>query len=277
MSVTRTRIKAATKQNELIAVTTSEGAGPVAIILGVKPGAIIGLDLVGIASLRATLDMAEAKHCESMNDVTGAPDAACEPSTTDRLFYKPQSFTMPNGEVRHFSPPAPFEPCPGVGTSIRGVFDGKVVKATHPAPPPETDPTSERTLSITAEMKRLAMMPKLGMPEPMPVLPLALLQWPAPGGTNPIRPPRYPQLTDWVRAQPEGARLLVCLSEDEARNASDMPAPSENLIYIRGHRTLFRELSSGHGITAVWLSSNVEPEYEHRIPNGVNVYREGEP
>lgn len=87
--------------------------------------------------------------------------------------------------------------------------------------------------------------------------------------------PTYSQLTDWVRAQPKGSRLLVVLSENELRDASSMPKPNENLVYVRGHRALFRELSSGHDAIVVWLSRSIAPDFESRIPQGVSVYREG--
>jgi hypothetical protein len=243
------------------------------------PFKIADLDLAGIAALRAALDKAEAAHLERIGEDAGSMGEACEPSTRDRLFYKPQSFTMSNGEVRHFSPPAPFEPCPGAGLSPVG---GKVVKATHPEPlqgkmsaPSEMKDLPRDVEAIAAEMKRLAMMPKVGAVEPMPDIPWLQKEWPTLGGKETIRTPRYHQLTDWVRAQPEGAILLAVFHEDE-------PIPAVAAHDARGKRiddcreyALHARMMGGHGYTAVWLSREVDSSCEGRIPQGVSVYREG--
>lgn len=128
-----TRIKGAAGLGELIAVPTTDGTGSVVIVFEVKPRSVIGIDRAGIAALRKALDDAEADYSDRTSDLDGErADSACDPSTRDRIFYKPQSITLPNGEVRHFSPPnPPFEPCPSADDCCLG---GKVVKATHQAP-----------------------------------------------------------------------------------------------------------------------------------------------
>ena len=86
--------------------------------------------------------------------------------------------------------------------------------------------------------------------------------------------PHYPQLTDWVRAQPEGSCLLAVFSKDE-------PIPSVFVGDNHGKRlddcyevTLAGRMSSGGNYSAVWLSRHVDPNCEAKIPRGVNVYRE---
>lgn len=57
------RINSVTGQTQLIAVTAdADGAGPVAIVLEIRPTAVIGLDINGIATLRKALDEAEAAY-----------------------------------------------------------------------------------------------------------------------------------------------------------------------------------------------------------------------
>jgi hypothetical protein len=251
------------------------------------------LDLAGIAALRAARDKAEAAYlARTGNPIVGiAVDSACEPSSRDRLFYKPQSLTMPNGEVRHFSPPAPFEPCPGIGLSAVG---GKVVKATHPEPvqgkmsaPSEIKDLPRDIGGIAAEMKRLAMMPKVGAVEPMAgiVDGFARDDWAERvkrteaqastfGGLEPIAP-RYPQLTDWVRAQPEGTRLLAVFRDGEPIPAVAIADNHGKQLHECYEHALYARMVGGYGYSAVWLSREVASSCEGRVPQGVSVYREG--
>lgn len=144
----------------------------------------VGLDIDGLIALRAALDKAESAYWKrTAKPMTGIIDAACEPSTRDRIFYKPQSITLPNGEVRHFSPPdPPFEPCPVADDRGLG---GKVVKATHPEPiqgkmsaPSEIKALPRDVQGLVAEMEQIAKMSKTGAVELPPDIPLPPLEWP---------------------------------------------------------------------------------------------------
>jgi hypothetical protein len=87
-------------------------------------------------------------------------------------------------------------------------------------------------------------------------------------------PSRYPQLTDWVRAQPEGAKLLAVFDEEEpipAVSAAD--AHDKQLDHCREY-ALHARMSGGYGYTAVWLSRETDHTCVNRIPNGISVYRE---
>lgn len=116
----------------------------------------VGLDIDGIAALRAALDKAETAYWKRMTKaVEGTINGcSCEPSASDRLFYKPRTIMLPNGEVRRCSPPKPpFEPCPAADD--RG-YGGMIVKATHPKRPSDTpsEPAKEATCNHIGERIR---------------------------------------------------------------------------------------------------------------------------
>lgn len=126
MSVTR--IKGTTGQSELIAVDTSEGAGPVAVVLEIKPGSVIGLDVAGIAALCAALDKAEAAYiARTIEPILARKDSACEPSIVDRIFKTPacEAFDKANNGSRYNTHIEAYEVCP----SIRGAW--QILPATH--------------------------------------------------------------------------------------------------------------------------------------------------
>ena len=110
-------------------------------------GVMLGVERVGLrvkivahgkAGAKAIAELLESLGARSDalgGDVIGIDDSACEPSASDRLFYKPRTIVLPNGEVRHFLPPnPPFEPCPAADD--RG-YGGMIIKATHPKRPSE--------------------------------------------------------------------------------------------------------------------------------------------
>lgn len=112
------------------------------VILGVKRvGLRVKIVAHGKAGAKAIADLLEslgAKSDASDGDVTGIDGCSCEPSASDRLFYKPRTIVLPNGEVRRFSPPnPPFEPCPAADD--RG-YGGMIIKATHPKRPSDPSP-----------------------------------------------------------------------------------------------------------------------------------------
>lgn len=85
----------------------------------------------------------------------------------------------------------------------------------------------------------------------------------------------YPQLTDWVRAQPGGTFLLVVCSADEPV-ASFASADAHKKVVTMIHEADLSPVSFGYGddYQAVWLSRHVSPNCESKIPRGVKVYRE---
>jgi len=87
--------------------------------------------------------------------------------------------------------------------------------------------------------------------------------------------PCYPQLTDWVRAQPGGTFLLVVCSADEPV-ASFASADAHKKVVTMIHEADLSPVSFGYGddYQAVWLSRHVSPNCESKIPRGVKVYRE---
>jgi hypothetical protein len=150
---------------------------------------------------------------------------------------------------------------------------------------------------IAAEMKRLAMMPKVGAvepmaeafeyPTPMPAyrsdpsswvfhsaheaLSLSLHGW----LPKQLNLPRYQQLTDWVRAQPEGAKLLAVFRDGEQIPAVAIADNHGKQFHECYEHALYARMFGGYGYSAVWLSREVASTCEGRIPKGVSVYREG--
>lgn len=87
--------------------------------------------------------------------------------------------------------------------------------------------------------------------------------------------PRYAQLTDWVRAQPEGTRVLAVFHSNEQ-------IPTVSTYDNHGKRldecyeyALHARMQANLGYSAVWLSRCVDKTCEHRVPLGISVYREG--
>ena len=113
-------------------------------------GVMLGVERVGLrvkvvahgkAGAKAIAELLESLGAKSEaldGDVTGIDGCSCEPSARDRLFYKPRTIVLRNGEVRHFSPPnPPFEPCPAARDEVG---TGTIVKATHPRRPIDQSP-----------------------------------------------------------------------------------------------------------------------------------------
>lgn len=86
----------------------------------------------------------------------------------------------------------------------------------------------------------------------------------------------YPQLTDWVRAQPSGTFLLTVFSkkQTELQRFDLRDAPRKIVLSIRETELSTASFGSGVDYYAVWLSRHVSPECESKIPRGVKVYRE---
>lgn len=89
-------------------------------------------------------------------------------------------------------------------------------------------------------------------------------------------PEHYPQLTDWVRAQPSGTFLLTVFSkkQTELQRFDLRDAPRKIVLSIRETELSTASFGSGVDYYAVWLSRHVSPECESKIPRGVKVYRE---
>lgn len=94
---------------------------------------------------------------------------------------------------------------------------------------------------------------------------------------NPSYGLSYPQLTDWVRAQPSGAALLVVTNDDAlSGNLKIVDVDYRGKVVTMIVESELSPVSFGYGddYQAVWLSRHVDPSCEAKIPRGVKVYRE---
>jgi hypothetical protein len=89
--------------------------------------------------------------------------------------------------------------------------------------------------------------------------------------------PRFSELTDWVRAQPEGAKLLAVFREEEPIPAVYTPDVYAKILDHCQEYALHARMLGGYGYAAVWLSRETCATCVNRIPQGIDVYREGEP
>lgn len=83
-------------------------------------------------------------------------------------------------------------------------------------------------------------------------------------------------LTDWVRSQPKGARLLAVFRDGENIPAVSAYDNHGKQIHECYEHALYARMAGGYGYSAVWLSREVARDCEKRIPHGVSVYREGQ-
>jgi len=84
----------------------------------------------------------------------------------------------------------------------------------------------------------------------------------------------YPQLTDWVRAQPSGAALMAVFRDDENQPAIQKGDNDGKFLAFVTESELGETLSSGRHYNFAWLSRHVSIDCEAKIPRGMKVYRE---
>lgn len=227
------------------------------------------LDLNGIANLREALDKAEAAyHKRTRNKLTGVDGYACEPSTQDRVFKTPacEAFDKTHEYSRHALRIEPYEVCP----SIRGAW--QIVPATHPAP------SSEKAIVVESS----GLWPPRNLPEgatQCATCGVISTGDTCPGIANgwhaPVKP-RYPKLADWVRAQPEGSRLLAVIGFENMPAVDESDVAGKQLVWEYPSDALYFELATDHSYTAVWVSRIANDEWTSKIVRA-SVYREGEP